>query len=168
MEGLLPVTTNASSNRYRSNNDVSHEVCKKFLLADTPGHGKLRHHAVSNITNPQNIKGILFMVDAAEIATSDAVMADNEALRETAEYLYNILLLLQKRALNTKSSKGPSELPLLIAANKQDLFTALPARMIKTRLESEISKIRISRSKGLLDSGIGMNDMDEEKEWLGD
>ena len=108
------------------------------------------------------------MVDAAEIAAGQTGAAENGALRETAEYLYNVLVLLQKRASNVKTSRGPNELPLLIAANKLDLFTALPAALIKTKLENEISKIRISRSKGLLDSGIGMNEMDEEKEWLGD
>ena len=108
------------------------------------------------------------MVDAAEIAAGQTDSAENEALREAADYLYNVLLLLQRRALNTKTSKAPNELPLLIAANKLDLFTALPAPLVKIQLEHEISKIRVSRSKGLLDSGIGMNETDEEKEWLGD
>lgn len=62
------------------------------------------------------------------------------------------------------------EVPLLIAANKMDLFTALPASLVKTTLEGEITKVRTSRSKGLLDSGIGMGDgLDEEKDdWLGE
>ncbi len=59
---------------------------------------------------------------------------------------------------------------MLIAVNKLDLFTALPAPLVKSALESEISKIRSSRSKGLLDSGIGMSEsgVGEEKDWLGD
>jgi len=65
---------------------------------------------------------------------------------------------------------GPKELPVLVAANKLDLFTALPAPLVKTALEAEITSVRSSRNKGLLDSGVGMNDAGagEEKEWLGD
>lgn len=58
---------------------------------------------------------------------------------------------------------------MLIAANKMDLFTALPTALVKSSLESEITKVRVSRSKGLLDSGIGMEqfDDDESDDWLG-
>ncbi len=109
------------------------------------------------------------MVDAADISTSSSG-AGNEALRQAAEYLHDLLLLLQKRSTSSKSTRGPKELPVLVAANKLDLFTALPAPLVKTALESEITNVRSSRGKGLLDSGIGMNDLDirEEKEWLGD
>ena len=138
------------------------------MLADTPGHGKLRHHAFDSVIKPQNLKGIIFMVDAADISTSSSGTG-NEALRQAAEYLHDLLLLLQKRA-NTKSPRGPTELPVLVAANKLDLFTALPAPLVKVALESEITNVRSLRTKGLLDSGIGMNDLDigDEKEWLGD
>jgi len=109
------------------------------------------------------------VVDAADISTSSSG-AGNEALRQAAEYLHDLLLLLQKRSTSSKSTRGPKELPVLVAANKLDLFTALPAPLVKTALESEITNVRSSRGKGLLDSGIGMNDLDigEEKEWLGD
>jgi signal recognition particle receptor subunit beta len=137
---------------------------KKFLLIDTPGHGKLRHHALENITNPQNLKGLVFVVDAATLSAS------NEILRQTADYLHDILLLLQKRMAGGKAAKALKEIPVLIAANKMDLFTALPAALVKSSLESEITKVRTSRSKGLLDSGIGMSDgVDDEKDdWLGE
>ncbi len=114
------------------------------------------------------------MVDAADISTSTSSSSGvgNEALRQTAEYLHDLLLLLQKRA-NTKTSRAPTELPVLIAANKLDLFTALPALLVKSALEIEITNVRSSRNKGLLDSGIGMDDIDgggggQEREWLGD
>lgn len=138
------------------------------MLVDTPGHGKLRHYAFDSVVKPRNLKGIIFMIDAADISTSSSG-SGNDALRQAAEYLHDLLLLLQKRA-NTKSSKAPTELPVLVAANKLDLFTALPAPLVKTALEGEINNVRSSRTKGLLDSGIGMNDLDvdEEKEWLGD
>jgi len=138
-------------------------VHKKFLLIDTPGHGKLRHHALENIANPQNLKGIIFLVDAATLSAGD------EGLRQTADYLHDVLLLLQKRVTGSKAAKALKEIPVLIAANKMDLFTALPAALVKSTLESEITKVRTSRSKGLLDSGIGMGDAEDEKDdWLGE
>lgn len=106
------------------------------------------------------------MVDAADLSADQA----DESLRQTAEYLHDLLLLLQNRALKSKASKASHGLPVLIAANKLDLFTALPAALVKATLESEITKIRHSRKKGLLDSGIDMDGIDasEDRDWLGD
>lgn len=162
----LPVTTKTASSKYRSVNDPSNHAHKKFILVDTPGHGKLRYYATDALVKPQNLKGIIFMVDAADIAGGRG----NESLRQTAEYLHDLLLLLQTRSTKFKSSKALAELPLLIAANKLDLFTALPAPLVKTSLEAEITNVRSSKNKGLLDSGIDMNEMDagDEKDWLGD
>jgi len=144
-------------------------------LIDTPGHGKLRHHALDSLVRPQNVKGIIFLVDAADLASSSATgTAADTGLREAAEYLHDILLLLQKRATTGaggKAARTPAEMPVLVAANKLDLFTALPATLVKGVLEAEITKVRSSRAKGLLDSGIGMGEMgdvDEERDWLGD
>ncbi|TAQ90882.1 DNA-directed DNA polymerase [Chlorociboria aeruginascens] len=163
VECSLPVGTLAESDKYRSINDPTNHAHKKFLLIDTPGHGKLRHHALDNITNPQNLRGLIFMVDANTLSAGD------EALRRAADYLHDILLLLQKRITGTKSTKALKELPVLIAANKMDLFTALPAALVKASLEREITKVRASRSKGLLDSGIGTEGNDEDNdEWLGE
>ena len=163
VECSLPVGTTAGSDKYRSVNDTTNQVHKKFLLIDTPGHGKLRHHAVSNITSPQNLKGIIFLVDAATLSAGD------EGLRQAADYLHDVLLLLQKRKA-AKSAKTLKEVPVLVAANKMDLFTALPAALVTTSLEAEITKVRTSRSKGLLDSGIGMGEAvdDDKDDWLGE
>jgi len=165
VECSLPVGTTAASSKYRSVNDPSNQTHKKFLLIDTPGHGKLRYHALDNLTNPQNLKGIIFLVDAASLSAGD------EGLRQTSEYLHDILLLLQKRMTGSRSSKAPKEIPVLIAANKMDLFTALPTALVKNTLETEVAKVRKSKSKGLLDSGIGMGDaaeLEEKDDWLGE
>ena len=166
VEVLLPLSTKSASSRYRSVNDPSLRVHKRFVLADTPGHGKLRYYAFNSIVKPQNLKGIIFVVDAADLSTDQG----NDSLRQTAEYLHDLLLSLQNRSIKTKPSKGLQELPVLVAANKLDLFTALPAALVRTALESEITKIRTSRNAGLLDSGIEMGDMSsgEDKDWLGD
>jgi signal recognition particle receptor subunit beta len=165
VECSLPVGRSAASSQYRSANDPANQMHKKFLLVDTPGHGKLRHHALDNITSPQNLRGVIFLVDAASLSTGD------ESVWQTSEYLHDILLLLQKRGTGSKTSKAPKEISLLIAANKMDLFTALPAALVKTTLEAEVGKVRSSRSKGLLDSGIGMGDAAEAEErddWVGE
>ncbi|KAL8927572.1 MAG: hypothetical protein Q9208_002379 [Pyrenodesmia sp. 3 TL-2023] len=165
VEVSLPVKTTVASSRFRSPNDPTWEVTKKLLIQDTPGHGKLRHYAVDSINKPQNLQGIIFMVDAADLSADTS-----EGPRQTAEYLHDVLLQLQKQVTGSKSSKARKEMPVLIAANKLDLFTALPAPTVKSKLESEITKVRKSRSEGLMDSGIGAKDLDlgTEGDWLGD
>ena len=160
----LPTNTTIASRQYRSANDPSMKFRKRFLLVDTPGHGKLRYNASDQMVNPHNLWGIVFVVDAADLAP------DSIGLRDAAEYLHDILLSLQKRLIKSKTSKAPRLIPLLIAANKEDLFTALPASLVKATLETEISRVRSSRAKGLFDSGIGMNDLstDPDKDWLGE
>jgi signal recognition particle receptor subunit beta len=96
-------------------------------------------------------------------------------LSDAAEYLHDVLLALQKAYNNAKTSKA-RETPFLVAANKLDLFTALPAAAVKSTLEREITRIRETRAKGLLGvgtlgkgEGLGGNDEegDEEREVLG-
>lgn len=83
-----------------------------------------------------------------------------------------MLLALQKRYTSAKSSKGPKEIPVLVAANKMDLFTALPANLVKLQLEKGITAVRANRAKALRDAGAalsgGEDELDEEKEWLGE
>ncbi|KAL8672089.1 MAG: hypothetical protein Q9168_003449 [Polycauliona sp. 1 TL-2023] len=165
VEVSLPVKTAVASSRFRSPNDPTWEVTKRLLIQDTPGHGKLRHYAMDSISKPQNLQGVIFVVDAADLSSEAS-----EGARHAAEYLHDVLLQMQKRAQNSKSSRAPKELPVLIAANKLDLFTALPAPLVKSTLESDITKLRKSLSAGLLDSGVGAKDLDaaEEQDWLGE
>ncbi|CAK4030809.1 related to SRP102-signal recognition particle receptor, beta chain [Lecanosticta acicola] len=163
----LPSTTRSKDDRYRSENDTSSRSQPKFHLVDTPGHGKLRHHASTAVYSRTAIRGILFVVDSAAVSSPTG-------LTETAEYLHDILLLLQKRHTQGKTSKGPASIPVLVAANKQDVFTSLPAGLVKSKLEEDIGRIRATRSRGLLDSGVAMDDGggvrggDEEQNWLGE
>lgn len=166
VECSLPVTIAAASNQYRSVNDPGAKFHRNFLLVDTPGHGKLRHFALESIVNPQHLRGIIFLVDAASMGSSSGEKGSN-SLAETADYLHDVLLALQKRASGGKVSKGQSCMPVLIAANKLDLFTALPTKLVKNSLESELTKLRGTKSKGLLDSGIGIDDDLEDREILG-
>ncbi|KAK4160414.1 signal recognition particle receptor beta subunit-domain-containing protein [Cladorrhinum sp. PSN259] len=150
---------------------------KRFLLIDTPGHPKLRARSVlqplsspdSTITVPASdgdsdkspLKAVIFLVDAA-------ALADGDSLPSTAEYLYDVLLSLQNRFHSRKGSRAPASMSVLVAANKLDLFTALPASLVKSNLEAELGRIRAARSKGLLDSGVGQDDVVERDDaWLG-
>lgn len=138
----------------------------KFLLVDVPGHGKLRGEALDRFS-PGSLaeakaRAVVFAVDAA-------ALSDQAYLSGAATYLYDVLLALQKRTAGIKTSKIPGAIPVLVAANKGDLFTALPAALVRSTLEGEISRVRASRSKGLLDSGAGADDVggEEADAWLG-
>lgn len=91
-----------------------------------------------------------------------AALVDEATLRDTATYLHDVLLVLQKRTLN--KGKSSAKVGVLVAANKQDLFTALPPGSVREKLEREIDRIRKSKTKGLMDAA----EMDtEEDEILG-
>ncbi|KAK0711989.1 signal recognition particle receptor beta subunit-domain-containing protein [Lasiosphaeris hirsuta] len=175
----LAVSTDGTSS-FRDDLDATGATAKRFLLIDTPGHAKLRRLALSHLspakpsTSPTSsysatpksrLKGLVFVLDAA-------ALADGDALPATAAYLYDVLLALQKRASGAKGSKPPPAIPVLIAANKLDLFTALPAALVKSNLEAELGRIRKTRSRGLLDSGVGADDdvagIEEGDDWLGE
>jgi signal recognition particle receptor subunit beta len=133
----------------------------KFLLVDTPGHGKLRNLAMGKINDKEPLKGIVFVLDAASL---------DENLATAANYLFDVLLALQKRMGVGKTSKAPPAVHVLIAANKTDLFTALPASLVKSNLEAELGRIRKSRSRGLKESGVGTDELsgEDNEDWLGE
>ena len=55
---------------------------------------------------------------------------------------------------------------VLVAANKADIFTALPAPLVRKTLEREIGFVRESLRVGLLRSGVEEGEA-EERGWLG-
>ncbi|KAG7291053.1 hypothetical protein NEMBOFW57_001063 [Staphylotrichum longicolle] len=185
----LAVSDGPTPSSYRTDLDAAGATAKKFLLIDTPGHPKLRAHALAHLSpssqkpittttssssssadgTKTKLKAIIFLVDAAALADTDS-----PALAATAEYLYDVLITLQKRFHKRSGSRAPASVPVLVAANKLDLFTALPAALVRSNLEAELTRIRKTRSKGLLDSGVGVDDVagarEEEEEgegWLG-
>lgn len=172
----LPPSVPTASNRYRSVNDPSlKEASKnpvKYRLQDTPGHGKLRasqgiaelQSMAASTDTKTKLRGVIFMVDTA-------ALVDETTLRDTATYLHDVLLILQKRALGKgkSSTKRAAEIPVLVAANKQDLFTALPPGSVREKLEAEIDRIRKSKTKGLMDASMDSAGLDaEEDDVLGD
>ncbi|PGH14813.1 hypothetical protein AJ79_02829 [Helicocarpus griseus UAMH5409] len=183
VSSLVPVTLPASisigSNKYRSVNDPSLKETAKnpttYRMRDTPGHGKLRVSQgiawLSSLSDPKRkkgavgVRGVIFMLDSASLSQSD------ELLRDAATYLHDVLMTLQNRVykngVRTPSSRNLPSIPVLIAANKQDLFTALPPGSVKSKLESEIEKIRQSKRKGLLDVSMNALSAEEEQDMLG-
>lgn len=97
------------------------------------------------------------MVDAAALADS------NDALRDAAAYLHDVLLTIQRAVLGRKRSAkaGSTAASVLVAANKQDLFTALPAGSVQAKLEAEIDRIRKSRQRGLMEAGSREEDEED-------
>ena len=101
---------------------------------------------------------MIFVVDAADLA------AGSDGLRIAAEYLHEVLRLVVQLQRGRKN-----EWKVLVAANKLDLFTALPAGLVRTVLEAEIEHVRRGREKGLLDSaGVGEESGGDGDEILGD
>ena len=143
---LLPADVPLGSNKYRSKNDSEIQELRKatkYEMIDTPGHGKLRlEQALSFLENPA-LRGIIFMVDAASLDSSE-----QSALRDTAIYLHDTLLALQR--IQTGKERRKNGFHMLIAANKQDLFTALPPGTVRSLLAKEINGVKDSRSRGLL------------------
>lgn len=159
---MLPPSISLGSNRYRSQNDTSVIEASKnatpYHLLDTPGHGKLRLDFSFPRLNDPHLKGVIFLVDSATLES------DATTLRDAAAYLYDVLLHLQKRK-KAKSRTGQSMMHVLIAANKQDLFTALPAASVKERLEMEIENVKQSRTRGV--AGIQAESTPDEEDLLG-
>lgn len=160
----LPPATPLGSNKYRSANDPevlrANKVASPYKLIDTPGHGKLRsEHALTYLspTNKNvNLAGVIFMLDSTSHESSDS-----SAAKDTVSWLHDVLLALQRRRRNT-TKKQANDFPVLIAANKQDLFTALPPLAIKQQLERELERVRTSRKKGI--SAVDSTPEKEEEE----
>lgn len=157
----LPVSITAASNRFRSVNDSSLKDISKnpirYNVKDTPGHGKLRDsQGLAQLQSMANTKDPNLRVRAVVFAVDTAALSQDEVLRDTANYLHDVLLALQQRALSKgkHAERVAEEVPVLVAANKQDLFTALPPGSVREKLEAEIDRIRKSRSKGLMDASV--------------
>jgi signal recognition particle receptor subunit beta len=128
-------------------------------MIDTPGHGKLRtEQALSRIQDPA-LRGVIFVVDSSVLDSSDSTTS-----RDTALYLHDTLLALQRRI--TGKPRAKTDIPVLIAANKQDLFTALPTGAVRERLQAEIERVRVSKSRGLTTVGQE-SEADAEEDVLG-
>ena len=133
----------------------------QYHLIDTPGHGKLRAEQALPYLKEASLLGIIYVVDAASLGSDVSA-----SLKDAAAYLHDVLLQLQLRKTGTAGIRAKAGIPVLVAANKQDLFTALPPGAVRERLETEIERIRQSKSRGLVDVGDS-REYDDENGVLG-
>ena len=147
----LPPGTPLRSNKYRSENDYEVAASRKnstpYKIIDTPGHGKLRsEEALSWITKADiSLRGIIFTLDSAVI---DGSSDDGESAKDTVGYLHDVLLSLQRRPKAVKKAKG-EDVRVLIACNKQDLFTSLPPAAIREKLQVALERVRTTKKRGV-------------------
>jgi signal recognition particle receptor subunit beta len=151
VSAALPAGLVPASRAYRSAHDAESRAPARLLLTDTPGHAKLRHYALDSL-GPQGKgkaprpTGVVFVVDAASLGGEDP--AAPGGLREAAGYLHDVLLRLQRQQAAAAGGRR-RDVPVLVAANKTDLFTALPAGMVRASLEAEITRQRSTRARGI-------------------
>ncbi|CCJ30507.1 unnamed protein product [Pneumocystis jirovecii] len=112
---------------------------KKVILIDFPGHSKFYHM----FRETDHLQSVIFMVDSSIIIKN---------AHHVAQQLY--LLLKDLRVKKIRS--------LLIAANKDDLFTSLSASKISSILEENLEEISFSRSKSIAE----MDEKDDDDNWL--
>lgn len=124
----------------------------KITLVDLPGHPKLNHVFSEALESYSNIKGIVYVIDAA---------SGPKGIQEAANRLFNMLLKTETRM---------GGIDIMIACNKADVFNMIPSARLQTMLEEEIQNIRDNRSKSLGEVGAaGSLDDDNEDDgsWLG-
>ncbi|KTW25903.1 hypothetical protein T552_03177 [Pneumocystis carinii B80] len=114
---------------------------KKLILIDFPGHLKFYHL----FTEIKNIKGIIFMIDSSSII-------------KNADHVVNQFYRVLKDARSKKIKD------ILIAANKEDLFTSLPCTRISSIIEEKLLEIVSLRLKGIAEIDKKIDDDDDD--WL--
>jgi len=102
---------------------------KPLSLVDIPGHERIRGAAVDRWA--AGARAIIFVVDSGTVT---------KQVRDVAEFLHSLL------SHPTLHSNRPR---VLVLCNKQDLSLAKSAQVVRTAMEKEIDKVRVSRSHQL-------------------
>ncbi|EPB81104.1 hypothetical protein HMPREF1544_12189 [Mucor circinelloides 1006PhL] len=114
---------------------------KMFELVDMPGHDRVRYRFADFLPVTRSI---VFVIDSTKVSRE---------IRPVAEYLYDVLAkpIVQKQRT-----------PILIACNKADMITALPTEKIKLLLETELNRLRGTRT-----ARVEQQESDEQEAFLG-
>lgn len=94
------------------------------------------------------LAGVMFVVDSSIFSSKED--DDLELVDDSIDYLYEVLLALQK-SFEEKNRSKPYR--ILICSNKEDLFTATPAKRVSEKLEKGVIQTREDRAKGPLRAG---------------
>lgn len=128
------------------NEDTDFRLAPSHRIIDCPGNEKLSPITLKLIAET-NLKAVVFVIDAAD---------GLETIKESARLLISVLEISES-----------SLIPVLIAANKFDLFSAVSVPKIKALLEQEISGLRDTRQQTVPSSENDGNWDGNEKEFLG-
>ncbi|KAF9098101.1 hypothetical protein BGX27_000873 [Mortierella sp. AM989] len=101
---------------------------KSVHLVDIPGHERLRFKFSEFMPIT---RAVVFVVDSSTVSRQTRLLA---------EYLYDIL---------SDKFAQDERIPILIACNKSDLLTSFKKERIQTLLETEINKLRQTRTAAL-------------------
>ncbi|ODV72317.1 Signal recognition particle receptor subunit beta [Cyberlindnera jadinii NRRL Y-1542] len=123
---------------------------QEFKLVEFPGHNKLRSMLYDEIKQSPNIHGLIFCLDST---------TDPKQLSESAKFLYNVLVLTERR---------PGGVDVLVACTKNESFSARQPKKIREVMENEIGVYRSLQSSNV-SKNDGDNDGDDDDELdLGD
>ncbi|TRY79164.1 hypothetical protein TCAL_08331 [Tigriopus californicus] len=112
-------------------------------VVDVPGHERLRVKYLEEYKN--QVKAIIYVVDSSTL---------QKQLRDTAEYLFNIIT---NPIIYTKRPK------IMVVCNKQDLSLAKGQNVIQKELEKEMELLRGTHSRTLQET----NDQNVERVEIG-
>src|SRR5690606_38486549 len=90
----------------------------------------------------------IYVVDSTMFSSKDKDALD--VVDDSVAFLYDVLLALQKSFEEGKRSKPYR---VLICSNKEDLFTATPAKKVSEKLEKGVCQTREDKAKGPLRAG---------------
>ena len=134
-------------------------------IVDVPGHTRLRDQFQNHITNA---KAVAFVVDANSISRNGAAVAElvNFTSSSSDHFVDEFWFRHLHHVLHAMTSLPPSQSPpLLILAHKVDLLRSLSStpdnapklavNRVKTILERELEKRRISQSNSVGIEGLG-------------
>lgn len=133
-ESKKPGTSVKTVTSITPNESSSFKLRPSLRLVDCPGNEKLQQFTVQEL-RLGNTKAAVFVVDAA---------AGPEQIKKAAPALLTVLELTNK--------EGEEPIPVLIAVNKFDQFSALSVNKVTALLESELTQLRDSKSQGLMSS----------------
>ncbi|RPA87872.1 hypothetical protein BJ508DRAFT_320858 [Ascobolus immersus RN42] len=163
----VPVETRPSIESWRAAQKIPKEIPEdgehivesndhawiKFDTLDNPGWPEQQAAAIRQLQGlleerTGTLSGVMFVVDSSKFSGKD-----EEALNvvdDSVAFLYDVLLELQR---SFEEGKRTKPYRVLICSNKEDLFTATPAKKVSEKLEKGVCQTREDKARGPLKAG---------------